>query len=328
MFEDKTVLILGAGASRPYGFSTSGELRALLLGDSDSNEILRQLDFEDPNNTVKTLDSLFRGEVPGMNVQTILTRFRTIFKQSDRVSIDTFIASLPDSIGNKDIAYIAKRAVAAVILACENNSRRLLFGDWYQWLLEFLLQKKADGLKSELLTVITFNYDRSLEFYLWRCFMRSFDLSPSNAQKMVERIRFLHVYGAPGPAKFDVNDGVPYGEILQPGQAANHIALAGPRVDPGTLTSVREAIRDAQRVIFLGFGFWRENFELLHFADDDRNPVQWGSKKIFASRFGLDRSTQIEVDEAVTILQPKAKIEWGGESERLSQYVRSFNPKA
>lgn len=57
MFDDQTCQILGAGASRPYGFPTSGELRQLLLGGHGAVDALKALKFPNPDNEMGDLEA-------------------------------------------------------------------------------------------------------------------------------------------------------------------------------------------------------------------------------------------------------------------------------
>ena len=193
MFEKKTCLILGAGASHPYGFPTSSELRTILLGGLAATKVFEELGFTDPVGSTAEHEALMMESV--MHEVPYLTKFRNIFRRSQRVSIDSFISGRGGGDDVELLRTIGKNAVAATILQCEKASR--LDGDWYQWLLEFLLRKGKE-FPANVLWIITFNYDRSLEYYLRNAFEASFGLGGAAATEMLRRIEFIHVYGDVG----------------------------------------------------------------------------------------------------------------------------------
>jgi hypothetical protein len=91
MISHKTVLILGAGASRPYLFPTGGELRDLLLQRS-YDSILRSLDLSGPdqqpygdwyrqllsNHIRQNRSKTFKGDSPSLNSSRLTAFLRSI----------------------------------------------------------------------------------------------------------------------------------------------------------------------------------------------------------------------------------------------------------
>jgi hypothetical protein len=106
-------------------------------------------------------------------------------------------------------------------------------------------------------------------------------------------------------------------------------------------------VDEAKRLIFLGFGFWRENLDLLYTGPFNgmidpseyntrsvlRSPEDWLHKRIFASRFKLWRSVFIEVNERIGQLHtlegpPRPFINWGTDDQTLWDFVTHWNLKA
>jgi hypothetical protein len=123
--------------------------------------------------------------------------------------IDTFLE------WNSELREIGKLLIAARILECEGaHTHRRRVGtydgkknDWYRFLVHRLVYgcKKPDDLFRNKVHFITFNYDASLEFHLYRA------LSVIDILKGVDLKRFLserlvHVYGS-------VRDGIPTAEV-------------------------------------------------------------------------------------------------------------------
>jgi len=123
VFKDKTVLVLGAGASRPYGFPTSGELRELLLGiETDSvldslQPRLSQRHDQFSDGTMQPISNLIYEEMKSAayGEDRLLQVFRDEFRRAERVSIDAFINGLPPPDGSIDTAHIARASVAAIL---------------------------------------------------------------------------------------------------------------------------------------------------------------------------------------------------------------------
>ncbi len=269
--------------------------------------------------------------------ERMLTDFRKVFRESQRVSIDSFLGGLPKTQMNDMFVKIGRDAIATVMHLCEAHSQ--LDGDWYQWLLEFLLRNGRD-FPAGLISVVTFNYDRSLEQYLWRAFMRSFDLSSSEAREMLERIEFIHVYGDLGPLMMDGANpnAVQFGDLNSVFTSGQRLTVAGLRADSSKQERIRKVIADAKRVIFLGFGFWKENLDLVftpppkkYENPNEIPPSDWSNKRIFASCYRLWRSVMIDTDARVTTNRFSNAfsplINWGTEDQNLLQFVTHWNLK-
>jgi hypothetical protein len=290
MANKKLLLILGAGASFPYGFPTSNQLRELILGTDLGDDYLADIlklgpdrmsailgdRLNAPQDLINHLRDWKVGIEQGVTsphkgrqlshqfLDLILTSkpfefppdqihaFRATFKNSDRVSIDSFINQYEDTYGD-----IAKAAVAAFILLFEREGR--LGGDWYQVLNEALLRNFRNFAKGDL-RIITFNYDRSLERYLHRTFQTHFRKNEV-AKEALLRIETHYVYGSLGSLDPAAEDHVDYGRGCLK-TAANGIHLATDRSTAQT-ELISEWLAAADRVIFLGFGFWEENVKLL-----------------------------------------------------------------
>ena len=155
MITTPIVLILGAGASAPYGFPIGDRLRKLILA-----------------NLTHTSRKIIQPIVElGFTAQEIDT-FRQAFDKSQQPSIDAFLEHRSD-----DYMEIGKLAIAATLIPFErehllldqssNDANHVFLGDpWYQYLIERLTTKDPDHFRNHKLSIITFNYDRSLEYSL------------------------------------------------------------------------------------------------------------------------------------------------------------------
>ena len=136
MITAKTCLILGAGASAPYGFPTAAALRTLILNMEAPHAGETSLNFPvvSPDGAIRDrrmeaslasekrprrseidwrtfLDSACKGA--GCEDQ-LLSAFRTTFFKARRTNIDKFIQSYEDDYG-----LVGRIQLAATILNCE-----------------------------------------------------------------------------------------------------------------------------------------------------------------------------------------------------------------
>jgi hypothetical protein len=325
----RVVFVLGAGASRPYGLPTSKELRTILLGTEAGDRALISLGINF-DRIVSFIDSrgmrdepkygeLFARatdrEIPtDLNVARLfvdaaldgfcvgrggtLKNFRHRLFNSQRVSIDAFITN------NPDLEKIAKHAVAAVLLLCEREER--LEADWYQQFLERLMR---GGAHDGEFGVITFNYDRSFEHYFKRAYAHNYLSDELLASKLYRQLKILHAYGCLGTLEGTIMPPlVRYGDVNTFGDAVDQMELATPAHSPND--NIKGLLDGVERVVFIGFGFWKENMDLIEL--DKKDPPS-----IYASAFRLP----VTVMEDVKARYPN--IIFGNRDDHVLDFVLS-----
>lgn len=242
----KTVLILGAGASSHLRFP---------LGDGLREKIFDVL-LEPNSNPIGRL--LLQAGYDGNR----LMKFRQQFLVSGSMSVDAFIQEWPDWERE------GKATIAAFLLQAETDSLHLMYEtpEWYRTVSHAI--KDHDSLWSDHLSIITFNYDRSLEHYLRTALPAARNVESSILEERIQRLEILHFYGDLGSIWKQRVDGIEYGvhdhTHIEP--AAESIHLIG-RSDKAKEASSRamELWRGAQLVVFLGFGYHDENLKRLGF---------------------------------------------------------------
>lgn len=171
----QTVFILGAGASAAYGFPSGPGLRDEIVNLARPN-----LDIQ---NTLRAC---------GFGVSDI-ENFRQELETSNRYSVDAFLEHRPD------LLKIGKTAMAISLIAKEAEGillRRSKPDDWYRYFLSLMPHPKE--WRNCQVSFITFNYDRSLEQFLFAAIKASYKLQDSEASEYVAALDILHLHGQLG----------------------------------------------------------------------------------------------------------------------------------
>lgn len=253
MLSVRTTLVLGAGTSMPYGFPSGEQLRTKLQSPENLGPLQKKFsfDFED------------------------IEAFCAEFRHSQLESIDAFLARRGEqTLPNSRVTFgeIGKAAIALVLIQCEQKEQ--LFDSksddhWYQYLWRFVANS-LEEMSSKDLTIITFNYDRSLEYYLLKTMQAVTGESEAEAVSRLKNIEIIHVYGQLGALPGLEREGElarefsPSIEGTRISVAANGIkVIAESRDDEPTFAAAKAALVRADRVCFLGFGFDSLNVQRL-----------------------------------------------------------------
>lgn len=276
MIEEPTCLILGAGASAPYGLPTNAQLRDLILtlrsptGAATADKFRLNMPHQnwlDPGNPAKEWNLYLNQVAEAAGLKYLLNDFFPKFFGADR-SIDWFLRRHESTFGD-----IARLQIAAALLACERPDK--LSSDWYQLLSEQVLPRNLNSLEKGKLSVISFNYDRSFERYFLNQFENLCGLSEQDAKDALERIDLEHVYGQLGTL-----EEVAYGDFTKAAEAAKGIHTIRLQPDQDMQARVGKMIQDATYINFIGFGFDDDNIDLL-------GPENFKGKRVFSSTKGM-----------------------------------------
>jgi len=272
MIESATVLVLGAGASHPYGFPLGSTLREDILH--------LQTSWMDLSTQTRLVD------------HPLFKEFVTAFRQSRLSSIDSFLGL------RSRFSEVGRMAIAMLLLNYEIHSRHRLVSqpqqDWY----DYLWNRLADGSWSELsfknLTVVTFNYDRSLEFFLLSAMRGAYGVTQAEAEQKLQSLKIVHVYGDLGSVLSGDARYIPYGDpvtSLSVRKAADFLkVIPEARDDGSTFQEARKVLINADAVCFLGFGFDKTNLRRLDSAKTcgptKPTGINESSRKVVASCLG------------------------------------------
>lgn len=270
MIEQNTVFILGAGSSVPYGYPTGKRLRHNII--FSSKGMLDNLINGNPKVPMDTL-SLYKSQID---------EFLTDFKRSATPSIDLFLSR------NKKYSEIGKLSIAISILHAETKSKFVedidtKYQDWYSFLLHRMTEKlpKPDGYKKfaqNQVSFITFNYDRSFDYFIHDSIIHSFtEIDKGNANfKEIIPFPIIHVYGSLSKLPWQKHHSYyyrsgQYDESIRDFEMINamskNIGIIQDRTNDHDIAKAKKLISEAERVIFLGFGYADENLDILGIPD-------------------------------------------------------------
>lgn len=283
MIDKKTVFVLGAGASCPYGYPAGAQLRKEMC--LEKQTYLDYLKRAEPDKTRR------KGK------WEIYRNFADVFFRSSTESIDLFLARNPNLIGT------GKYIIAFKMLGAEQSSHfreQAVEGqDWYRYLFNRLTRgltqkNPLPDFSSSGISFITFNYDRSLEHFLYESLNYSFLETPDyEIIHMLKDLKIIHVYGTIAPLDWqDRENGVRYAspvteELLQ--RLARNIRTIYEEMENPQLQEAIGLLREAEQIFLLGFGYAKENMEILQFPH-----IISSSCEVVETAYGLEGS---EVDD-------------------------------
>lgn len=279
MITRPTVLVLGAGVSKSYGFWLGRDLvfEVLSVGDRWVSLIKNANKHDFEGQPLKAPPEFFILDNPGEpgNRQNIdkLIKFSETLRSSQLKSIDRFLGTFPDYL------LIGKVAIAKVLIAQERfeqlmpsrKSERI-----YEFLWNTIWTSNPEDLEKNRLSIVTFNYDRSLEYALFTAIRHSYpNMDDARASQLLAKIPIIHVYGQLGRPEFerfrdeqkvaryrpyDTVDDVP---ALQACIQEIKLMEEERQEESDEFVNARELLKMAECIAFLGFGFDKVNMERL-----------------------------------------------------------------
>jgi hypothetical protein len=291
VIQDKTTLILGAGASCHYGFPTGEEL---------IKQVCERVDK-------------FHDEAK--------EKFLKKIKLLDPINIDLFLRDNPSLQG------FGTFLIADVLLACEancksvpendhNSDEKTSLNNWYRFLIHVLAacdsfyNLKKVFLDEQKLSIITFNYDVSLEYHLYNSLKKieKFQDSARDFMRAFSKNCIFHVYGALRQIDWNVDD--PFADFGQPAEeeleglegfmkkvelslkcCRNIQTIYGSKANQNSEYKEKmiQAIDDAKRLFILGYGFDDANTQ--HLSENYSRGLakalsSSGSQRIFMTNYG------------------------------------------
>jgi len=234
---------LGAGASIPFKFPSGWELVREICRKLEGGQAIRQV---------------LEGPLQIPNAQ--LNAFRSALAASRQPSVDQFLEFRAEFLD------VGKAAISAALIPYEQIAHlRPEQRSWYDYLWD-ALRCPRDQFCENRLSIITYNYDRSLEQYLRSAIQNSYGISDDETTKLLLNIPIVHLHGSLGelspagrPYTSDLN-----GDTVR--RAAGSIRVIHEEiVEP--YQQAMPLIQQAEMICFLGFGYNPVNVERLGVAN-------------------------------------------------------------
>ena len=194
-----------------------------------------------------------------------LRQFRDSLMTSAMPSVDAFLEN------RKEFEIIGKRAIAACLIPHETEASLTRKADrlsWYEYLFH-QLPASFEAFASAQLSVITFNYDRSFEYFLFRAVVNSFGIKEDDqGAQLVASIPVVHVYGQLCRPHFMGAGGRSYSPDVT--EDTVRCSAEGIRIlheGSGTtdeFTKAQALVEQAEVLCFLGFSYHPTNLERLN----------------------------------------------------------------
>lgn len=331
MFRANTVFVIGAGASSEVGLPLGNELLEQIVkrvhityayggpqktGDPFVADAL-QLYIE------KAANPFANASYVGAQYNEYLAAASQLSSSAQQaLSIDNIIDALED----ERIEIIGKLGIVRSILTAEADSSffkpldhdldrldlKRFHPTWYNSFTKLLIENvKKSSVESifDNLAIINFNYDRCLEHYLPISLASYYGLPVQQLQQIMHSLTIHRPYGIAGKLPWQNGNGhrvgFGKGQPIDLAAIAPQIRTFTERVEEGTeLNAIRASLADADRIIFIGFAFHRQNVELLSC------PIQ-SHAEIVATTYNISKSDQAviqqELAEAFHIPEPIEK---------------------
>lgn len=244
--------------------------------------------------------------------------FASRLHDSDPPSIDLFLEQ------HRDFIDIGKAAIAHALMPFETPDRlpspnRNRSTSWYAYLADQMRTTRYDHYALNELTVITYNYDRSIEAYFRRVVPAFYNRSLADCKDAMQCLRFIHLHGQLGD--LNENSYIAYGTgsysdkyVVALRRAMKGIKIIH-EVDNATndagYSKAKQAIHEAKRIVILGFGFGRENLERLNLKESKASPI-------YATAYGMSESECNQVDK---IVGRGSVFSFGGHSEEIRPFL-------
>lgn len=310
MFQNNTVFVVGAGASSEVGFPVGDKLR-----DEIASSVRFRLDQWGHVQSGRESEALFHSilRIPslGKNRDRIATAASKIAGGIGfTASVDTF---LEIHASDQDIQACAKAAICKIIADHERKSplhvdqsnlynvmdTSGLKDTWLQELSPLLFEKiDPERLKDAFAPVkfVAFNYDRCIEWYVFNALKGLYFLDANQAAEVAQHLIVHHPYGTIGKeAWLSLSGGVAFGADISDRMAHVYslIRTFTEQAEKDAIEKIRDVIRQAHTLVFLGFSFGPQNIDFLR---EERDGTPCSVKRILGTTYGMSPSDKTTVE--------------------------------
>ena len=273
--KNNIVLVLGAGASAPYHFPTGESLveRMAGLDDDQQSEFVQVCPNFTPHHVRLFCDDL---------------------RDSGWTSIDRFLQR------RQDYSNVGRAMIGFVLMPYEDSSNLHApnGGRWYRYLYsDIIAPLSPQDFGTNQLSIITYNYDRSLEKFFFDVLKKGFSLMDADAASLSQAIPIVHVHGSFGNLPGAGGHGRPYfADFTDIHDAMHRLHIVSDDIQQsGVVERCSKLLEVASHVVFLGFGYDSVNVTRLELEKRCANARFYGTRfKMTNSQIGLTYNTHFE----------------------------------
>jgi hypothetical protein len=276
MIERPTVLVLGAGASMPFGFPSGQELM---------REILEEIN---PDSAKMLFRALLRFDFNANEID----RFYNSLSRSQKCSVDEFLEHRPEFMRMGKIAITLK-------LSTYEDEKKLFDHNttdknWYRYLWNKLSDVHFEQFDKNKLSIITFNYDRSIEHYLITAMMALYEKPENECAEKLKGIPIIHVHGRLGALPWQEESGrsyykgINYDDVESVSKQIKVITEQENDTSP-EFDEAFKILSSSKFICFLGFGYNSTNLRRL------RIQSLLPKKIVFGTSFGFGLSERKDI---------------------------------
>jgi hypothetical protein len=260
VIKNKTVFVLGAGASNPFGLPLGAELKTHVLAN-----------YNDKAGHAVNLynTTTFReGDVRS---------FITALRYSGLTSVDTFLERRPEFI------EIGKATMAIELIVRESlDALWQPGGNWLLYLYSAMIGKSLKEFSENQVSFVTFNYDRSVEHFFAVSLSNSFGEAMGKIKPVLDSIPIIYLHGRLGylpweEAKYMIGYGQKDINHQTMETFLKEIKVVHEDIKDGRdkdFSKAKQLLDEARRVYLLGFGFGALNVERIGLVDIEAETFQ------------------------------------------------------
>jgi len=287
MIQNDIVFILGAGASKPFGYPIGTELADIIIHNLEGARDR----FINKSNEYRF--KLF--EKLGFSREEI-DEFKKALSTSTYDTIDLFLKR------RKEFMKIGKCAIADAIISCEDEKilSQRNNDNWYRRLFNMINAPSCSDFCKNPISFITFNYDRSLEQYLYQTLSNAYPTTKDEISSLLKTIPVIHVHGKLGdlPWQTDKNE-QPYNNgrrnnEIYLGKSAEMISIPCEKIDidsDSVFSECYKLLERAKKIFIFGFGYDRDNLDSIKI----RNNLD--GKSVIGTNIGIDLRRYKEIKD-------------------------------
>lgn len=245
--------------------------------------------------------------------------FRTQLHNSMQPSVDAFLEKRPR------LMHIGKAAISCALIPYEQEATLLARPKKPRWY-EHLFAKMDAGWEQfaeNKLSIITFNYDRSFEHFLFLALRHSYGKAEAETAALLGKFPIVHVYGQLGKLPYLAGMGRPYDNNLSPDvvrDCASEITIFHESDGEAAFYPAHQLLRAAKRICFLGFGYLLVNLQRLRLKD-----VLQKKTDIYGSTYGLGLAEREGISNLLNGLPNHNIVKLGEPHEDVLDVLRNYS---